>query len=270
MNRRRLRAVLRKEWAEARRNRAIAWTFAFIAFVLSALPLLLAFVAIDALRADIANDPGVVRLLALLVERRPQLAELSQQGQVQVLVLRQCLPLFLILPLVGAMTSATYSIVGERASRTLEPLLATPLSTGELLLGKTIAAALPAVFGTWVAFLAFAAGVMALGGSRLTALAIDRASWLALFLVTPGLALLGMGAGVLVSIRAKDPRSAQQVGTLLVLPVMALLVAQVAGVFLLGTTVVLGSALVLAALDAALLAWGVRLFDRERLLAEWK
>ena len=270
MSGRRLRALLRKEWAEARRNRTLTWTFAFLALVLCALPLLLAFVAIGALRADLASDPGVARLLALLVAHRPQLAELSPDGRLQVLVLRQCLPLFLILPLIGAMTSATYSIVGERASRSLEPLLATPLSTGEMLLGKTIAAALPAVLGTWLAFLAFVAGTVALGGSRLAALAIDRPSWLTMVLVTPALALFGIGTGVLVSARAKDPRTAQQVGTLLVLPVMVLLVAQVAGVFLLGAAMALGGALVLFLLDAALLGWGVRLFDRDRLLAEWR
>ena len=191
-------------------------------------------------------------------------------SQLQVLLLRHSLPLFLILPLAGSLTSATYSIVGERASRRLEPLLATPVTTGELLLGKTVAVALPAVLGTWLAFAVFFGSTLVLGGVPVATLAVDAAGWLTMLLATPGFALFGMGAGVLVSARAKDPRAAQQIGMLLLLPIMLLLVAQIAGAFLLGPGLAIGGGAVVFVLDAALLAWGRRLFDRERLLAEWR
>ena len=38
---------------------------------------------------------------------------------------------------------AAYSIVGEKVEKSLEPLLATPTTDGEILLGKSIAALLP-------------------------------------------------------------------------------------------------------------------------------
>jgi hypothetical protein len=89
-------------------------------------------------------------------------------------------------------------------------------------------------------------------------------------LIVPLAALLGIGAGVVVSARAKDPRGAQQIGGLLVLPVVALVVAQTAGVFLLGPGFVVAGALFLAVLDAALLAWASRRFDRERVFVDWR
>jgi ABC-2 type transport system permease protein len=170
----------------------------------------------------------------------------------------------------GAMSVATYSIVGEKASRSLEPLLATPLTSGELLLAKTLAAALPAVAGTWVAFALFACGVVACGGWALARVVLDAAAWGTILLIVPLAALLGIGAGVVVSARAKDPRGAQQVGGVLVLPVVAIVAAQAAGVFLLGARFVLVGALVLALVDAALLWWGSRRFDRERVFVAWR
>ncbi len=38
---------------------------------------------------------------------------------------------------------ASYSIVGEKVEKSLEPLLATPLTDGEILLGKAISAIIP-------------------------------------------------------------------------------------------------------------------------------
>jgi ABC-type Na+ efflux pump permease subunit len=44
-------------------------------------------------------------------------------------------------PLIAAI--ASYSLVGEKVEKSLEPLLATPTTDGEILLGKSIAAFLP-------------------------------------------------------------------------------------------------------------------------------
>jgi len=57
---------------------------------------------------------------------------------------------------------AAYSVVGEKTTRSLEPLLATPITTAELLIGKNMAAAIPAVLATWAGFLLY---LLALGSS---------------------------------------------------------------------------------------------------------
>ena len=50
---------------------------------------------------------------------------------------------------------ASYSIVGEKVEKSLEPLLATPTTDGELLLGKSIAAFLPPLIATYIGALIF-------------------------------------------------------------------------------------------------------------------
>ena len=54
---------------------------------------------------------------------------------------------------------ASYSIVGEKVEKSLEPLLATPLTDGEILLGKAIAALLPTLAALYAGATAFMVGV---------------------------------------------------------------------------------------------------------------
>src|SRR5260221_3225548 len=53
--------------------------------------------------------------------------------------------IFLLLSMIVPSTIAAYSIIGEKTSHTLEPLLATPVRRWQLLAGKMLAALLPAV-----------------------------------------------------------------------------------------------------------------------------
>ena len=47
------------------------------------------------------------------------------------------------MPITGAMALAAHAIVGEKQARTLEPLLATPITTTELLVAKVLGALVP-------------------------------------------------------------------------------------------------------------------------------
>jgi len=65
--------------------------------------------------------------------------ELSAYGRVQVFLFQQFLMVFLLIPITGAMALAAHAVVGEKQARTLEPLLATPITTAELLVAKVLA-----------------------------------------------------------------------------------------------------------------------------------
>ncbi|MGH3295882.1 MAG: ABC transporter permease subunit, partial [Trebonia sp.] len=61
--------------------------------------------------------------------------------------------LFFFMIYTGALpaTIASYSLVGEKIERSLEPLLATPVTDGEVLAGKGLAAFLPPIAAVWAA-----------------------------------------------------------------------------------------------------------------------
>ena len=75
----------------------------------------------------------------------PASPDLPPAAAAEAFLFQQFLLLFLVAPIVGAVSLAAYSVVGEKQGRTLEPLLTTPLTTVEMLLSKVLAAFLPSL-----------------------------------------------------------------------------------------------------------------------------
>jgi ABC-2 type transport system permease protein len=270
VNWQRIQTIIQKEWDETIRNRDIVLTALLLTLLFTAMPVVIGFVVPTFAGEQALNDPDLAPMLESMSALFPDFAGLSILQQFQILMVRQFLLLFLILPIMISLSIATFSIIGEKTSRSLEALLATPIRTGELLLAKSVAAAVPAVLVTWVGFAIFALVVRWMGGAQVFALALDGAAWATMLLITPLIALFGLAIGVIVSARASDPRSAQQVGGIIVLPLIAVIVAQLSGLFLLGLPLVLLGALVLLIVDVAILRAGVRLFNREAILTRWR
>lgn len=196
-------------------------------------------------------------------------------GTIQTEVLSRLLTSFLFFFVIGSATLPTaiaaYSFVGEKVERSLEPLLATPASDLDVLIGKSLAAFLPPVVATW-----FGAALFILITNRQTDRSIgttylpDATSWVILGLVIPLSALLSVLVSVLVSVRATDTRSAQQAASLLALPFAAIYVMSEIQVLSLDPTGMLSLAGVLAAIDIVLFIAARAAFDREEILTRWR
>ena len=179
--------------------------------------------------------------------------------------------LFMLVPVAIPVTIAAYSIVGEKTTRSLEPLLATPITTVELLVGKCLAAVIPAILATYAAFGFFALGAWLIVANKLLLVALLDARWLiAIFVVGPLLALLAVVFSLMVSSRVNDPRVAEQISMVIILPVLAGFFGQVAGLFILNKQIISIVAVVMAALDGLMLYLATRVFQREQILTRWK
>lgn len=93
--------------------------------------------------------------------------------------------------------------------------------------------------------------------------------WALLRLGSPSLALLIVAAIVAVSGRVKDPRTAQQVTAVVVMPILALFVAQLPGMAALTPLLAFIASAALAFLAALAFAGAVTLFERENILTRW-
>ncbi len=263
---RKVLVILRKEWLELRQDAKLLIGATAPALIFVILPLVLVYLA-----GRVPLDDLDLEELSRFIDANTTLAGLTDTELAQAVVGVQFSSFFVLLPIITPSVLASYSIVGEKTNRTLEPLLATPVRTWELLLGKMLAALIPAIALSWVAGGIFIAGIAALTTSRRAFTAIVSPAWLLILLVvTPLLSLIVIAALVAVSSRVNVPRTAQQVSGFLVIPFVLLFVGQLAGLVVLGPALVLVATLILA-LIAALALWGVtRLFQREVILTRWK
>lgn len=270
MIRKRIRNILLKEWE-------VMFTDLNSTLLVTLLPLLIVaqgtlyiWLGVRFAGETALASPFLESALAKLQQALPAVAGLSRPEQFHVLLLNQFNFFLLLVPTMIAISFATFSIVDEKLTGSLEALLATPVRTWELLLGKSLAGAIPALIVTWVCAGVFLIGVSGLGWGNLIGFIVTPSWFLSLLLLTPAIALLSFILGVIGSSRAKDSKSAQNMVVVIILPVLALIVLQVTGIILFTPLLTLALALVLGAVDILALRAAVRLFQRETIVVSWR
>ncbi len=265
--------ILRKEWKEVFKNRMVLFTVIFLPLIMTALPLGTIYATGDSLVAissSLTPEEGLSAGPSAEEMRVVCDQDINTGDCMQYVLVTQFLLLFMLMPLAIPATFAAYSIVGEKTTRSLEPLLAAPLSTLELLAGKSLAAVIPAVLATWGGFVIFAAGAWLMDSSAVTWAVLDPMWLLAIFIVGPLMAVMSVLVSMMVSSRVNDPRAAEQISMLVILPLLAVLFGQIGGWFMLNRQLVAVAALVLLVLDGILLVVAEKVFERETILTRWK
>jgi len=165
---------------------------------------------------------------------------------------------------------ASYSIVGEKLSKSLEPLLSTPTTDGEILLGKSLAALLPTLLGVWAGSVVFQVLIDLETRGPFGYLYYPNPQMaVVLFVAAPLAALLAIEAAVVISSRVTDIRSAQQYAGLIFLPFIFLYVVAEVRLTLDATNLLYISA-GLAGVVLVLFFASTRAFRREEILTRWK
>ena len=246
----RITALVAKEFADLRHNPGVFLPALLTAAISIVLPFFVA-VIVPAWTGERLSDSSDFQVALEMYRAQPALSHLEPEAAIQAWIFQQFLILLVLTPVAGSMSIAAYSVIGEKQARTLEPLLATPLTTFELLSAKVLGSLAPSLAltcGSFALYLA-AAVVFARPGAYLSLL-VPR-SIAIVFVLGPLAALAALQLAVCVSSRVNDARSAQQIGALIILPIAGLLVAQVTGY-------------------VVLMRIGVALFDRESILTRWK
>lgn len=257
--------IILKEWAEVFKNRLVLFSVAFLPLLFIALP-----VITMATTGSFADMPEG-ELSGSGFTGLDQFCEgVSEAACGQIYILNLYTLMFMILPVAIPVTIAAYSIVGEKTTRSLEPLLATPITTVELLAGKALAAIIPAVVATWISYLLYIVAMWFLVSGEALRYLFDPLWLIAIFVVGPLLTLLSVSVATLISARVSDPRVAEQLSMLVILPLIAGIIGQSMGLLLIDRELVLLVALVVAVLDAIFVYVGVQAFQRETILTKWK
>jgi len=266
-----IRAVIRRDLTLVSRNRGVVLPMFLVPLImLVALPALAAFVpsAVSMPGTSLSDLESFMARMPAGLQR--ELAGYNEVQRVVVLMLVYFFaPMYLIVPLMVASVIAADSFAGEKERKTLEALLYTPLSQSELLLGKMLSAWLPALAVGWVGFVLYSITANLAAWPVMGRLFFPTLTWCVLAVwVAPAVAGLGLGLSVLVSARVRTFQEAYQLGGVVVLPIVALVAAQAAGVLYFDVWLALALGAVIWGVAGGLLWLGARGFRSEALLTQ--
>jgi ABC-type Na+ efflux pump permease subunit len=234
MSGKRVRAMLRKELRDFRRNRSIAVGMAIVPALFCVQPLISVFALQASASIPLRHQHVLVYMLGI--------------------------------PAIVPAFVAAYAVVGERQQGTLEPVLTTPIRREELLLAKALAALLPSIAVAYVVYALFLACVELFALRAVASALVRPAELLAQVAFTPLLAGWTIWIAIAISTRSNDVRVAQQFATLACLPSIAVTTLIALNVIPATLGLALAGAAVLLVLN--ILGWRTvsATFDRERLI----
>lgn len=165
---------------------------------------------------------------------------------------------------------ASDSFSGEKERKTIEALLATPISDSELFLGKVLVSFIPSMMVTVFSFLVYStvvdmASFTILDGRML----LPNTFWIMLiFGVAPTVALASVGLTVMISAKVKGFREAQQISAILIIPILILVFAQISGALIFGPIMIGALTIAFVVVDLLVFYIGIRVFKREEILSK--
>ena len=165
---------------------------------------------------------------------------------------------------------ASYSLVGEKIQKSLEPLLATPMTDGEILLGKTISGLVVPLAAIYAGSVIYMSLMDLVTHSTLGYLYYPNWHMGAILLVAPLICLLSVELNIIISSRLNDVRSAQQMGMLAAFPFIGLYVASEVGFFAFNDTNLMILAGIILVIDVVVFFVSRVTFQREEILTKWK
>jgi ABC-type Na+ efflux pump permease subunit len=238
VNKRRVRAIVRKELREYRRNRSVVLAMAILPLIFIIQPLVAVFLLKSSDSTQISHKHLLLYMLGIAA-------------------------------LVPAAVAAA-SVVGERQQGTLEPVLTTPIRREEFVVGKALAPLIPSMAIAYAVYAFYLACVELFARPGVAPALIRGPDILVQLIFTPLIAAWSIWIAIAISARSSDIRVAQQLSMLASLPPVAVisLIAFDTIHATLGLALVLGAVLLLA----NGLGWRIvsATFDRERLITSTK
>jgi ABC-type Na+ efflux pump permease subunit len=234
LSRRRIWAIARKEMREYRRNRSVLVAVGIFPLIFLIQPIVALFLAPGAASGEIRHGNELLYLLGI--------------------------------PILVPASLAAHAITGERQQGSLEPVLTTPITREEFILGKGLAVLLPSLAIAYVIYGVFLA-LVAVGAQPAVAAAVFQGQDLIVQLVyTPLLAAATTWIGLFISTRTSDTRVAQQLSIFGSLPLLIGTSALAFDVIHVTPALLVAIGVILVVTD--LQGWRIvaPMFDRERLI----
>jgi ABC-2 type transport system permease protein len=263
--------VFRKDWREMRRNWQVLVPIIVVPMLVAILlPMIILFLpnltpttnmSMQSLETIMKNLPGSIQTEIVGMT--------AQQALTYLLMLYFLAPLFLVIPVMASSVIASDSFAGEKERKTIEALLATPLSDAELFVGKVLVAFIPAIVVTFASFAIYSVVVDILAAPLFGGvLLLPNSLWLTMILgLAPLIALTSIGLTVAISAKVRGFREAQQISVILLAPILGLVFGQVSGTLFLGPIIMFALIGAFVLVDIIVFYISVKVFKREEILS---
>ena len=263
INRRRLVALMRKDWLELAHNKQAVAPLVIVPLLFVVL-IPTAVILLGNNAALTSSITGLQAFLNNLPEDILPAGLSTEQTVIYAVIVYFMAPFFLIIPVMVASITASSAFVGEKERRTIEGLLYTPLTDRELVLGKVLGSVIPSVALGWVSFVIYSVLVNALAAPIFGGVFFPTWTWAVIILaLVPLIAFLATCLIVAVSGRSTSMQEAQGSSVLVILPVLGLVISQATGLLLFDTTVALVASAALLVIDVVVYLAVVGRFRRE-------
>lgn len=263
----RVLTLIEKDWAELRKSKYVLYSLIGLPLVLAILMPLSTVAPFAYITPDQQNSalPYADSIPAPV----PQWKHLDDVQRTIVLMTYFSHIFFLIIPAMIPSVIAADSIAGEKARKSFEAILATPITNTEILMGKIGLPFILGIVGTLIGavpycILIYYFTINALGFNIL----LDINFILLVTLLTPTAGLLTAVCMVFVSSRVSNTRDAQQLGAFIVLPLILYFVAQVILIIFSPLTIIVGAGILLL-IDVILLKFSINVFSRENIMTKF-
>jgi uncharacterized membrane protein SpoIIM required for sporulation len=183
------------------------------------------------------------------------------------LIGNQLVPFLLLVvgffPMSFSLIIALETFVGEKERRSLEPLLATPLTNTQLYMGKMIAALVPPLFASYMGMVVYLVGLYFNIGwlPSLQLMAI-------IFVLTTVQGIIMVAGAVVVSSQVTSVRAANLLASFIIVPMALLIQGEAAAMFWGNNAGLWWLALALTITAVVLIRMGVAIFNREELMGQ--
>jgi len=164
-------------------------------------------------------------------------------------------------PISFSLVIALETFVGEKERRSLEPLLATPLSDRQLYLGKTLAAMIPPLMAAYLGIAVYLIGLYLFKDWTPSPLLL-----LLMIILTTSEGLVMVTGAVVISSQTTSVRAANLLASFIIIPMALLVQGEALIMFWANYDVLWWIVLFLLVVDVILVRMGVHLFNREALL----
>ena len=164
-------------------------------------------------------------------------------------------------PISFSLVIALETFVGEKERRSLEPLLATPLTDVQLYLGKLLAAMIPPLLAAYLGITVYLIGLYFFKGWTPPPILVTL-----IILLTTASGLVMVTGAVVVSTQTTSVRAANLLASFIIIPMALLIQGEALIMFWANYNVLWWILLFLVVVDVVLVRMGIHTFNREELL----